>query len=212
LYVPPAFAIDDDAAFDLVELVGTGHLVTVGPAGLASSFVPLLVDRPRRTLRGHLARANPHVAAIGADVDALVIVTGADGYVSPSWYPTKREHGKVVPTWNYELVHVHGSVRVIDDADTVLDIVRSLTDLHEGDREEPWSIDDAPADYVAATVRRIVGIEITVESIVGKRKLSQNRSATDIAGVRAGQSADVGARSGGAPMTAALDRANPAIG
>jgi transcriptional regulator len=184
--MPKSFeVVDPDQVAALITGVGVGHVVTHHDDGLQASFIPLLFDRARGVLRGHLARANGHHRSIAHGASALVIITGADGYVSPSWYATKADTGKVVPTWNYELVHVHGTARVVDDAE-IEGIVRALTDRHESTMAEPWSIDDAPRDYLDAMLRAIVGIEITVDRIDAKRKLSQNRSAEDVGGVIAG--------------------------
>jgi transcriptional regulator len=158
---------------------------------IESSFVPFLVDRVDEgvVVRAHLARANKHHGAIGDGAEALLVVTGPDAYVSPNWYPSKAEHGKVVPTWNYSLVHLRGVLRVVDDRGVLLDIVRRLTDRHESTQVQPWSIDDAPADYIDAQLRAIVGVEMVVTSVEGKAKLSQNRSDSDREGVRRGLAA-----------------------
>jgi transcriptional regulator len=189
MYRPAAFDIDDlDEMLDMVELAALGHLVTTTSDGLASTSLPFLVDRlggPNRHLRGHVARANPHWRTIDG-ASTLVIFPLADGYVSPSWYPSKADHGKVVPTWNYELVHVHGTVRVHDDAEWVRTLVTDLTDRHESARSgspEPWQVTDAPADYIDGQLRAIVGIEVEISSIEAKRKLSQNRPEGDRTGV-----------------------------
>jgi transcriptional regulator len=140
-------------------------------------------------VRAHLARANKHHGAIGDGAEALLVVTGPDAYVSPNWYPSKAEHGKVVPTWNYSLVHLRGVVRAVDDRGVLLDIVRRLTDRHESAQAQPWSVDDAPADYIDAQLRAIVAVEMVVTSVEGKAKLSQNRSDSDREGVRRGLAA-----------------------
>ena len=141
-------------------------------------------------LVGHLARANAHWRRIVDGSPALAIVTGPDTYVSPSWYASKAEHGKVVPTWNYSVVHLRGRVAVHDDASWVRELVTRLTDRHEQPRPEPWSVTDAPADYVDKNLRPIVGVELLVSSVEAKAKLSQNRSDEDRAGVAAGLAAD----------------------
>jgi transcriptional regulator len=189
MYRPAAFDIDDlDEMLDMVEHAALGHLVTTSSAGLASTSLPLLVDRlagPNGHLRGHVARANPHWRTIDGAA-TLVIFPLADGYVSPAWYPSKLEHGKVVPTWNYELVHVHGTVRVHDDPEWVRTLVTELTARHESARSgspEPWQVTDAPTSYIDGQLRAIVGIEVEISSIVAKRKLSQNRPEGDRIGV-----------------------------
>jgi transcriptional regulator len=186
LYRPDAFAVSDDDGLDLIEAISVGHLVTVTAAGLFASFVPLLLDRSLRVLRGHLARANPHVAAIESSAAALVIFTGPDGYVSPSWYASKQRHGRVVPTWNYSVVHVHGVVRLIEGTGAVDSVVRDLTDLHESGRPDRWSVDDAPAEFIDALEASIVAVEVTIERLEAKEKFSQNRPPEDIAGVLEG--------------------------
>ena len=123
-------------------------------------------------------------------VDAIVLVDGPDGYVSPSWYPSKSESGEVVPTWNYVSVHLHGRLSVVHDAEWLREMVESLTVRYESEREQPWSVDDAPADYLDRMLRGIVGVEFVVERVEGKAKLSQNRSEADRAGVIAGLRAE----------------------
>ena len=139
---------------------------------------------------GHLARANAHWRRIVDGSPALAIVTGPDAYVSPSWYATKVEHGKVVPTWNYSVVHLRGSVVVHDDAEWVRALVTRLTDRHESPRDVPWAVSDAPDDYIEKNLRPIVGVEVVVSSVEAKAKLSQNRSDSDRAGVASGLAAD----------------------
>jgi len=135
-------------------------------------------------VRGHLGR--PHPVWRAAPCRAQLIVPVTDTYVSPSWYPSKAEHGKVVPTWNYEVVHVHGALVAHDDRAWVEQLVRDLTQLNESRLAQPWSVDDAPADYLDTMLRGIVGVELLVGSLVGKRKLSQNRPAGDVAGIVTG--------------------------
>jgi transcriptional regulator len=189
MYRPAAFDVEDlDEMLAMVDQAALGHLVTTGPDGFASTSLPFLVDRdagPRGELRGHVARANPHSRTIDGAA-TLVIFPLADGYVSPSWYPSKLEHGKVVPTWNYELVHVHGTVRVHDDAEWVRTLVTDLTDRHESARPggpPAWQVTDAPTAYIDGQLRAIVGIEVEISSIEAKRKLSQNRPEGDRTGV-----------------------------
>jgi transcriptional regulator len=185
LYVPRFNVMDPDVVRPFVHAVGTAQLVTVGEDGAPdATFLPVLWEGDR--LVGHLARANAHWRRIVDGSPALAIVTGADTYVSPSWYATKAEHGKVVPTWNYSLVHLRGAVTVHDDPDWVRGLVTRLTDRHEQSRAEPWAVTDAPADYVDKNLRPIVGVELVVRSVEAKAKLSQNRSDEDRAGVAAG--------------------------
>jgi len=185
------FRVDDPAAL-LTELcaVVPATLVTHGPDGFRTTILPMLFDAddgPNGTLRGHLARGNPHwreLEAAGAvagagGAEAIAIFNGTDAYISPAWYEEKRATGKVVPTWNYVTVHVHGELVVHDDADWVEALVRDLTDRHESGRAEPWSVDDAPPEFVAAMVKGIVGVELEITRLEGKRKLSQNRERRD---------------------------------
>jgi transcriptional regulator len=188
-----AFAVDEPGAL-LVELLGTvaATLVTSGGAGLESTILPLLYDAaagPLGTLTGHVARGNPLVRD-GHDGEALVVVTGVEGYISPSWYPSKTEHGRVVPTWDYVTVQAAGPLVLHDDPDWLRGNVGALADRHEAGREAPWAVTDAPSGYLTTMLRGIVGIEIPVTRLDGRAKLSQNRPAADIAGVVAGLRAD----------------------
>ena len=189
LYVPRFNVMEPDDVRPFVEAVATAQLVTVGDGGLPdATFLPVLWEGDR--LVGHLARANAHWRRIVTDSPALAIVTGPDTYVSPSWYATKAEHGKVVPTWNYSVVHLRGRIVVHDDPDWVRALVTRLTHRHEGEREERWHVTDAPEDYIVKNLRPIVGVELLVDSVEAKAKLSQNRSDEDRAGVAAGLVAD----------------------
>lgn len=184
MYVPH-FNTMPEGVREFVAAVGTAQLVTVAADGTPdATFLPVLWRGDR--LVAHLARANPHWKAIADGGPALAVVTGPDAYVSPSFYASKREHGKVVPTWNYSAVHLRGPVRVIHDPAWLRELVGALTDHHEAPRPEPWAVEDAPAPYVEKQLRAIVGIELTVEGVEAKAKLSQNRSAEDRAGVVAG--------------------------
>jgi transcriptional regulator len=160
--------------------------VVQGGDGLVVNHIPFLLDEtrgPYGTLVGHVARANPVWQRLGRSV---AVFQGAQAYISPSWYPTKRAHGKVVPTWNYVVVHAHGVPRAIESRDEVLAIVTRLTQIHEADSAVPWAVTDAPADYIDQMLKVIVGIEIPIERWVGKWKVSQNRSAPDRLGTVAG--------------------------
>lgn len=188
MYIPAAFLMEKDQALALVETHPFATLVSLGPGGLLSTPLPLLLDRQGERLRliGHIARANPHWRDFDPAVPSLAIFQGGDAYVTPAWYGAKRETGKVVPTWNYKAVHIHGPLRVVDEPAALLDIVTRLTNRHEADRAEPWAVSDAPADYVSAMLKGIVGLELWVERVEGKAKLSQNRPLEDQAAVRAG--------------------------
>lgn len=188
MYVPAPFAVDDDAAVELLRHHGAADLVTATEAGLLATFLPFVFDPTvgeRGALLGHLARANPQWRHQPV-ADALAIVHGPDAYISPTWYATKAEHGRVVPTWNYVTAHVYGELVVHDDTAWLDAQVRRLTDRHEADLSDPWSVDDAPAAFVAGQLRGIVGIELRISRLEAKAKLSQNRSDADIDGVVVG--------------------------
>lgn len=187
------FAVADPAALlaELAPLV-PATLVTLGADGLRASSLPMLFDAAdgeRGILRGHLARPNPQWRDFDPAVEAMAIFDGPDAYVTPSWYEEKRLTGKVVPTWNYVTVQAHGRLSVRHEPNWLIEHVRRLVDRHETGRERPWSVDDAPAGYVEVQARAIVGLELRITRLTAKRKLSQNRSAADFAGVVAGLSA-----------------------
>lgn len=164
-------------------------LVTHGEQGLLASHIPVLIDTGEGeygTVYGHLARANRQWQELQQGSEALLVFAGADAYVSPSFYPSKAATHKVVPTWNYLAVHANGSAEVIEDSAALLDIVSRLTDRHEQGRDTPWQVSDAPSDYIEGMLRAIVGFRLPITRIQGARKLSQNRSAEDVAGVRNG--------------------------
>ena len=192
MYRPAAFDISEQSAMhDFIDGCGPAQLVTPNGGRLTASIVPLLLDRSvgeHGTLVGHLARPNPQWRNLDGSVEALAIFTGADAYVSPTYYPTKAETGKVVPTWNYVTVHAHGPLLIHDDKQFVERVVRGLTQKHEGRRPEPWSVDDAPAQYIDAMLGGIVGFELSITLLEGKAKLSQNKSRADIDGTIAGLS------------------------
>ena len=189
MYVPHFNALEGHAEIArLVETVGSVELITTGEDGYPlATLLPVVWDDERLIL--HMARANPHWRAITEDVagtPALAVVTGSQAYVSPSWYPSKAEHGRVVPTWNYSAVHFIGRVRRHHDPAWLLDAVSRLTHLNESRREEPWAVADAPTTYVEKQLRAIVGIELTIEKVEAKAKLSQNRDDADFSGVVTG--------------------------
>lgn len=201
MYVPAHFAPDDDSVRDLLRRHGAADLITATDRGLVATFLPFVYDEGAGVLRGHLARNNEHwrLPAVG---EGLVIVRGPDAYVSPSWYPGKAEHGRVVPTWNYITAHVYGQVAFHDDPDWVERAVRELTGKHEAGRERPWTVDDAPGKFIAGQLRAVVGVEVAITRVEAKWKLSQNRSAVDVDGVVAGLRAE-----GDEVSAAAVDRA-----
>jgi transcriptional regulator len=180
MYVPDHFREDrPDVLHDAMQRIGFATLVT---QGLEANHLPMLLQDGM--LRGHVARANP-VWKAGAG-EALAIFLGPHAYVSPSWYPSKAETGKAVPTWNYLTVHARGAINWIQDADWLRAHVGALSQTHEAGRAQPWAITDAPAGYVDGLLRAIVGFELTIAKLEGKWKLSQNRDAADRAGVREG--------------------------
>ena len=193
MYVPRHFAVEDPAAVDaFLAAHAAGQLVTVGPDGAPDvTLAPYVRDGERVLV--HLARANEHWRRIGEEAPGLLVVSGADAYVSPGWYASKREHGRVVPTWNYSAVHLRGTIRVHDDPDWLRDVVRRLTERHESGRAEPWAVTDAPEKYVTGQLKAIVGVELLVERVEAKAKLSQNRSLEDRLGTIAGLEAEPGA-------------------
>jgi transcriptional regulator len=177
----------------LIRAYPLGALVTLAASGLEANHIPFEIDpdpAPFGTLRGHVARANPVWREFSRGTETLVIFQGPQLYVSPSWYPSKKEGGKVVPTWNYALVHAYGPLRTVDDAAWLRAFVAKLTDRHEAARPDRWHVTDAPADYVDKMVTAIVGIEVPIARLIGKWKVSQNRPAADRAGVVAGLEAD----------------------
>ena len=198
MYVPRFHALDDaEAIRAMVRGVGSAELVTVGGDGYPlATRLPVVWDEHGGRLVMHMARANPHWHSIPLDheIPALAVVTGAEAYVSPGWYATKAEHGRVVPTWNYSAVQLTGRLRRHEDPDWLREAVTLLTEQHESGRGEPWAVTDAPAAYVDKQLKAIVGLELTIERVEGKAKLSQNRSEEDRAGVVRGLRAEGAAR------------------
>ena len=182
MYVPTQFKPDDTAVQELLTHHGAADLITAGPEGLEATLLPFVYDADHAVLLGHFARNNDHWKRADGQ-RALVIVRGPDSYISPSWYASKREHGRVVPTWNYMTAHVHGTVTIHDDVTWVDSLVRRLTYLHEAHHPAPWGVDDAPEKYINGQLRAIVGVEVCIDRIDAKFKLSQNRPASDIDGV-----------------------------
>ncbi len=212
MYNPPAFAVADlDQILEALRRVALGQVISLSRTDdgdrLESSAMPFVIDDELGFARGHLARANRHGKHLdGADV--LMLVVGPNAYVTPSWYPSKAEHGKVVPTWNYELVEVRGVAEVHDDPEWKRTVVTDLTNQAERavtdpTHQGPWAVDDAPADFIEAQLKAIVGIGVRITSIEAKHKLSQNRPSGDQHGVAAGlaRSTDLGAQATAALMT-----------
>ncbi|MHA3838015.1 FMN-binding negative transcriptional regulator [Terrabacter sp. AAH1] len=191
MYVPKAFGMAESDLHAFLEAQPSAHLVTVGPDGVPdATLLPIVVEGDR--VLGHLGRKNGQWERIVPGSPGLVVVTGADAYISPSWYAAKAEHGRVVPTWNYSEVHLRGAVTVHDDPDWVLDVVTRLTERHEAHREGRWHVADAPEKYLRGQLLGIVGVEVVVESVEGKAKLGQNRSDADRVGAVAGLRAEPG--------------------
>lgn len=201
MYLPSHFREDRiDVLRALVSTHPLGTLVTLGADGLNANHVPFLFDAdpaPFGTLRGHVARANPVWREFSRDVEALAVFQGPQAYVTPSWYRTKQETGRVVPSYNYMVVHAYGTMRAVEDAPWLRDLVGRLTDRFEAARAQPWRLSDAPEDFIARQLKAIVGIEIPVIRILGKWKISQNRTQADRAGVVQGllEDGDAGAAS-----------------
>lgn len=187
MYIPSHFREDRiPVLHDAIRAAGPATLVSMTADGLFASHAPLMLHpdpAPYGTLIGHLAKANPHVRLADAGVQTLVVFQGPNGYITPSYYAAKQEHGKVVPTWNYVAIHAYGTLEAFDDRDRLLDVVTRLTQLHEAPRAAPWEVSDAPEDFIQGMLRGIVGIALKIERLEGKLKLSQNRPAKDQAGV-----------------------------
>lgn len=191
MYIPPAF-LDTElpSIHATIREARLANLVTSTAQGLISTPLPLILDETEGehgVLYGHVARANPQLKE-PPTTEAMVIFMGPDAYVTPSWYATKRETGKVVPTWNYVAVHAYGPVEFFEDADRLLAVVTRLTNLHEGTRAASWAVSDAPTDFVKSQLRGIVGLRLPITRLDAKRKMSQNRNAEDRAGVVEGLS------------------------
>ena len=183
MYIPKHFAETElSVMHQLMRDFPLATLVSHGPDGLAANHIPLHLDASigaNGTLRGHIARANPLSKASAVDGEILLIFRGPESYISPSGYATKAEHGKVVPTWNYTAVHAYGRLRLIDDPAWIFAQISALTATHESRLPQPWAVSDAPADYIEKMLGAIVGIEITIERLIGKWKVSQNQPAVN---------------------------------
>jgi transcriptional regulator len=189
MYIPRANKEDRiPVLHKLMEDQPFASLITVGSSGLFASHIPMVLERsgPMGCLRGHLSRANTQWRDYTPSVEALAIFSGPQHYITPSWYPEKQETGKVVPTWNYVVVHAYGYLKVIEDREWLMAHLARLTGIHEAGSSVPWKITDAPADYIASQVKGIVGLEMAIERLEGKWKVSQNRSEQDRSGVARG--------------------------
>jgi transcriptional regulator len=192
MYTPPAFALDDpDEIRAMIRAARIATFVTFGPDGLLATPLPMFLDEgegPFGVLHGHVARANRQWST-PVTGEAMAVFMGPDAYVTPSWYATKAETGKVVPTWNYEAAHVYGPAEFFTDAERLRESVTRLTERHEAERSHPWAVSDAPEPFVRSQLKGIVGIRMPVTRIEAKRKMSQNRGAEDRAGVAEGLAA-----------------------
>lgn len=201
MYQPPHFVETRlDVLHALIRAHPLGLLVSNGTDGPVANPLPFLLTAdagPHGRLRAHLAKANPQWRAIAenAEMPVLAVFQGADSYVTPAWYETKRETGKVVPTWNYAVVQVRGRARIVDDKEWLAGQIAELTTTHEAPRAEPWQVTDAPAPFIEAQIKGIIGLEIDIIEISGKWKVSQNRPIADRVGVANGLEA------GGTPAT-----------
>lgn len=176
----------------LLQQYPLATVISHADTGLEVNLLPMLLQQRdgKPYLLGHMAKNNAQLQALAHSDEVLWLFQGPNAYVSPAWYPSKQEHGKVVPTWNYIMVEVRGKVRLFDDAEALLQVVHALTTEHEHGREQPWQVSDAPSAYITAQLRGIVGIEVEIDSMRGKFKLSQNRPEADQAGVCAGMAAE----------------------
>lgn len=189
MYQPPHHREDRlDVQHALIRAQPFGTLITLGSAGIVANAIPFILEpaEPFGILKGHVARANTQWSDFDAAIDALVVFHGAQTYVTPSWYETKRETGKVVPTWNYVMVQAWGPMRVTDDREWLGAQIAELTRQREAGRAEAWAVTDAPGPFIASQIKGIVGIEIPITRIEGKWKVSQNRPEADREGVAAG--------------------------
>lgn len=196
MYIPKANEETRIAVLhELMRSQPFASLITFGKSGLFASHVPMILEaqgtpddqaEPLGVLKCHVSRANTQWKDFAADVEALAIFSGAQHYISPSWYEEKQATGKVVPTWNYVVVHAYGSLKVIDDVEWLRAHVESLTTIHEAAFPEPWAVSDAPTDYIASIIKGIVGLEMRIARLEGKWKLGQNRSESDRRGMAEG--------------------------
>ena len=190
MYTPPAFREDDLPTIHAeMRKIHLATLVTMTGNGLVATHLPMMLDSTAGeygTLYGHVARGNTQWRESLPEVEGLALFTASDAYVTPNWYPSKRETGKVVPTWMYAAIHAYGKVRFIDDAEWLRDFVTRLTDKHEARNAQPWKVTDAPAAYVDAQLARIIGVELPISRLEGKWKFDQRSSEVDRVGVMAG--------------------------
>jgi transcriptional regulator len=189
MYLPNAFREDHlETLHALIRAHPLATLITAGPGGLLANLVPftLVNGGEKGILRAHIAKANDQVNELSSGAETLVVFQGPEAYITPSWYVSKQEHGRVVPTWNYAVVQARGTPRVVDDAGWLRAQIHHLTSMQEHKRSTPWSISDAPEPFISGQIRAIIGVEIPISTIVGKWKVSQNRSEADRQGVEEG--------------------------
>lgn len=179
MYLPSHFQITDpDALRDFIQAHPLATLVVSDAEDLSADHIPLLITGNEASgwkLAGHVARANPLWKKAADGIDCLAIFHGPQHYISPNWYATKKEHGQVVPTWNYEVVHVQGRLRAVDDVEWLREFLQRLTETHEADQSQPWQVEDAPEEYLQRMLQAVVGIEIEIVTMIGKSKVSQNQ-------------------------------------
>jgi transcriptional regulator len=184
MYVPSRYEVSPDDAWNLVDEIGAGFLVGVGSSGPRSIFAPYVVDESRTVVSCHVARANDLWRDVADGDEGMLLVRASDAYVSPSLYPSSREHGRVVPTWYYDVAEVTGTLRVVDDLAACERVVRALTTRHEAKRNDPWTIEDASSEFIEAIMRAIVVVELDVREVTASAKFDQHRPAADRDGVR----------------------------
>ncbi|HMH13878.1 MAG TPA: FMN-binding negative transcriptional regulator [Edaphobacter sp.] len=190
MYIPKAFEENRlPVLHDLIEAQPFASLITMGSSGLFASHLPMVLDRQAGTngiLRGHLSRANRQWRELSPEIEALAIFSGPQHYITPNWYPEKQDTGKVVPTWNYAVVHAYGNLKIIEDTTWLLQHLQTLTGIHEAASPTPWQVSDAPHDYIESQIKGIIGLEFSIGRLEGKWKVSQNRSERDRIGVSDG--------------------------
>ena len=185
MYIPRHFKASDEAAQEFLSHIESGHIVSNSEKGLISTLIPLIYNQETNAFLGHIAKQNDQ-ASLASNQEALLISVVNETYISPNWYASKAEHHKVVPTWDYMLIHAYGELVIHNEADWILKQVTRLTNRFEKDQPKPWSVDQAPTDYVEGQIRAIVGIELKLSRIEVSFKMSQNKSEADLDGVIAG--------------------------
>jgi transcriptional regulator len=205
MYIPRHFQPSDKAAQVFLSQIESGHLVSNTEKGLVSTLLPLIYDRETNSLLGHVSRLNDQ-ASIPTNKESLVISMLNETYISPNWYASKEEHHKVVPTWDYMMVHAYGQLVIHNETDWILNQVTRLTNHFEANQPNPWNVDQAPTDYVDGQIRAIVGIELKINRIEASFKMSQNKSKADLDGVIAGLQ-----KAGKVPISEAIDALRPEV-